>query len=219
MINQFKPGKKRCKNCGGLFYKSQNNPFENCCCIKCKIERKNKLADKRTNSKPKQSVEVKKPKEPNRSNLLARLQDEINAIAKIIDYGQPCISCNSFEEPQAGHYHSVGSDETIRYNLHDIHIQDHYCNIEKSDNRKGYDIGLKKNYGNDYFEYVKFGLKKLYTDPIKLSIIQLKECIISAKVIKQKLNNIKIDWPPFQRMLLRDEINETIGIYNKKFLK
>lgn len=153
------------------------------------------------------------------SDWLKRLETEINKICRIIDYGQNCISCGGNGKPQAGHYHSVGSDSTLRFNLHNIHIQDYFCNVQMSANIIGYDEGLIKTYGLDYWNYIKFGLKNLYHNPSKLSIDEIKNCIELSRLIIKTIEKTEKELNPKERIELRDSINQTLGIYKHNYLK
>lgn len=150
----------------------------------------------------------------------SRLEDEINAIVRLIDYDVPCTSCNGFGKAQAGHFHSVGANPSIRYNLHGIHIQDFHCNVEKSANIIKYGAGLTDRYGKEYREYVEFTLVKDYPR-IGLNKHDLDTAIKNAREIKRALQASpdKTPRPASERIALRDRLNSEIGIYQKPYLK
>lgn len=83
------------------------------------------------------------------------LQKEINLISRLIDKDTGCISCGGHTTPAGGHYHAVGGNSSLRYNLHNIHLQDFGCNNRKGANIPKYDLGLIERYGKPYWEYVK----------------------------------------------------------------
>jgi hypothetical protein len=139
------------------------------------------------------------------------LEKEINAIVRLIDKGSGCISCGGHTTPQAGHYHTVQSNGSIRYNLHNLHLQDYNCNCSKSGNIHQYDLGLMNRYGKDYWEYVKFEIVKEYP-LIKLTESQYINAIKIARTIKQELT-CESTYTAKDRMLLRNKINKQIGIY------
>jgi hypothetical protein len=141
------------------------------------------------------------------------LEKPINKIAVLIDKGSGCISCNSHKSPQGGHYRSVKSNGTLRFNLHNIHLQDYYCNVEKSANIIEYDNGLIERYGKEYWEYVKFELTEKYKYA-GLTINELKEKTQIAKQIVKYLEAENKTYNAKERIELRNKFNKMIGIYN-----
>lgn len=139
------------------------------------------------------------------------LQVEINTIIRLIDEGQPCIARNSMiGKRNAGHYWSVGSNDTIRYHLDNIHIQSEYSNSFKSGDTLNYQIGIDKTYGSEYLAHMN-GLKS--TPVIKLSIPVIKEKILICRQIVKELKNANTVYYPSERLSLRKEFNKRIGIY------
>ena len=211
----------RCKNCKDKFKAKhflQKYCLEKDECIKAFLEsmrEKNKKDEAKVWNEQKKELKLSLKKH---SEWISDLEDEINPICRLIDFECSCISCEGNGKPQAGHYHTVASDGTIRFNLHNIHLQDYHCNVEKSANIIGYDEGLIRVYGRDYWEYVKFGLKNIYHQPLKLSIPEIKLFIEKARAIKKRLEKNKIYRTPDERIKLRDQINEEIGIYRFKFV-
>lgn len=212
-IARFKPGKKKCKNCQCDFEKDPRQPFKPCCSTLCTVE---------WNKKLQQRKEERQSRNANNGFIQAAdhietLQDEINAIARKIDYEQTCISCNRrCRQPHAGHYHGVGANATLRFNLHDIHVQDFTCNVEKGGNKPYYDAGLIRVYGQEYWEYVKFKLPLIYKDPLKLSGLEVKEKITLARQLKREIPN---EWRnPIERIELRNQINQLLEMYPKNFI-
>lgn len=164
----------------------------------------------------KKKKEIKQNLEP-LSYWLGKLEEIINSIVREIDYGLPCISCKGNGKPQAGHYHSVKSDTTIRFNFHNIHIQDYRCNVELSSNIIGYDEGLIEIYGKSYWEYVKFGIKKDYNNALQLRIPDIKCYIDQAKIILNRMRKNQVVRSPEERIELRTLLNLEIGIYQKNY--
>lgn len=89
------------------------------------------------------------------------LQGEVNLIARLIDVDKGCISCeytwNSSRTRQAhgGHFHSVGANGNIRFNLFNIYKQCSICNNHKSANKLEYSKGLIKIYGQKHYDMVE----------------------------------------------------------------
>jgi len=141
------------------------------------------------------------------------LQPEVNHIARLIDYGQPCISCNKTTgKPQGGHYHSQGGNAMIRFNLHNIFLQNYRCNVKKSANITGFNKGLIEVYGKEYHEYVEFTLVRQYKS-VKPSIPELQEAIKTAREIVREMIAHPCIRRPSRRIELRTELNKEIGIY------
>jgi len=130
-----------------------------------------------------------------------KLQIKINKIAKLIDAKKPCLTCNSYQI-QAGHRISVGSNPTLRYNLHNIHVECEACN--NNHNNKKYDIGIIKRYGYNYLEYID-SLKIEYKE-LHLTSYDLRQAIKKANKIIRELESGKV--------YTRSEINLKIGIYD-----
>ena len=144
------------------------------------------------------------------------LQSNINKLARMIDalFYKDCVCCNIIlsNTPQidGAHYHSIGSDETLRFNLHNIHAASSHCNEYKPTHHTDYGKGLIARYGQIYYEYVEFTLKQ--HPLIKLS----EQEIYDKKLLTNKLIR---DFDTFQFMdaiQARDRLNEIIGIYNSR---
>ena len=148
------------------------------------------------------------------------LQNEINRLAKMIDrrFGfESCIDCGrGFTQDMdrdAGHCHSVGSNESIRYNLHNIHSQKSSCNGNGLGGGKTeeYKIGLEHRYGSEYRQYVEFEIVRLF------QYIGMKKADYPEKLkIVRKLIR---DFETFQfedGIQARTQLNEIIGIYSMK---
>ena len=143
-------------------------------------------------------------------------QVHINLIARLIDYKQGCIATDiKTGKMNGGHYIAVGSNESIRFNLHNIHIQSFESNHFKSGDTIKYQDGLKRVYGSDYFEFVE-SLRQ--TQPIKLTIETLKEKISIAKLIVKELKELGNTYTAKERLDLRNEYNSRLGIYFESYV-
>ena len=139
------------------------------------------------------------------------VQPIINEIARLIDYGQPCIATGKYEgKMNGGHYHAVGSNRTLALNLHNIHIQSFESNHFKSGDNLLYKEGLIKTYGLDYFERVE-SLKQI--KPIKLTKDQLIEVKRTASEIRNMLKSELYPKLQYERIFLREYYNSLLGIY------
>jgi hypothetical protein len=172
---------------------------------KKEVERKQK-ADWRANKK--------KLKEQTK-NWKHELQTEINKIVRLIDKGQPCLARGTYpKQMHAGHVFSVGSNQTIRFNLHNIHRQSAQSNHFQNDDGLLRE-GLRKEYGQDYFEFVS-GLRK--TPDLNLKNDEYKELTKRARKIRKQME--KDDYrfnSTIGRIDMRNWINEKLGIYAYEF--
>lgn len=157
--------------------------------------------------------EVKPARNKSVSVLKSELQIVINEIVRIIDKDCGCISCGGNKLPQAGHYHSVGAKPYLRFNLHNIHVQDHRCNIELTGNKEEFAKGLKDRHGIGYMVYVdefiaaRFRNVKLSTAELEHALKEAKSCL---KELKNRITPIESD---SERLTLRKIYNNRIGIY------
>lgn len=142
------------------------------------------------------------------------LQDEINKLARKIDhyFNFKCIDC---DEPYTGqidaaHFHNVGSNVTLRFNLHNIHTARAHCNQHKdgSEHKRGYVKGLEKRYGKKYLEYVQ-GLPLEYP-LIKLSAVEIHE---KLKIVRNLIRKFDLYKTINRPRLTRSNFNRIIGIY------
>jgi hypothetical protein len=140
------------------------------------------------------------------------LQDNINKLARMIDslFFNDCCCCDlKLDKRTAGaHYHSVGSNETIRFHLHNIHKSTFHCNNFKSTHHKDYANKIQTRYGKEYYEYLEY---KLQQHPlIKLT----NQDIYDKKLLTSKLIR---DFDTFKftdPLKARDTLNKIIGIYD-----
>ena len=152
-----------------------------------------------------------------------KLERPVNAICREIDFACNCISCKNdipIKKRNAGHNHSKGSNNSLRFDLHNLHIQCENCNNHKSGNDTAYYNGLIKVYGQKYADYVKSDIVRLY--PHKdWTRGELTEWTILAKEILQSLkasNEFRTEpRTPTERIILRNEINSTLGIYTNNY--
>jgi len=148
-----------------------------------------------------------------RSNFESDLQKEINTIIRLIDKGTVCISSLKAlnQKFDAGHYFSVGSTPSLRFNLFNIYAQSVHCNQHLSGDSINFMEGLKLMYGKEHAEYVS-ELRAKYK-LIKLLIPDLKEKTIIAKQIVKELKKENRTYSPKERLYLRLTYNIKIGIY------
>jgi hypothetical protein len=144
------------------------------------------------------------------------LQKDFNAIARIIDFGQLCIAHRKPpKKKNGGHYHSVGGNETLALNLHNIHLQSEHSNTHKNGDQAKYRKGLIEEYEKEYSEFVDMIL--MQCPPLHLTkqdMMQIKPIVY--KIRKELESNPKV-LTSKERIKLRNELNIKLGIYPETF--
>lgn len=156
---------------------------------------------------------ILKEKLKTKSDYEKDLQVLINKIVRLIDKNTCCISTGKplNEKFDAGHFYSVGSNPTIRFNLLNIYAQSVYANQHLSGDQINFMNGLSDNYGKG-LQSIVLRLKSDYK-VLKLSIEDLKEKIVIAKSIVKHLELENKNYNSIQRIELRQKYNKIIGIY------
>ncbi len=136
---QIKP--KKCRNCGEKF--TPNKSTQVACSYPCALNlgRKKVSEDKFKELKEKATDWGKK------------LQLKVQEIARLIDYGQPCIARGIRGQMHGGHVFSKGAHGNMKYNLHNIFSQSAQSNHFQSDDRLMHD-GVKNTFGYDYYNFI-----------------------------------------------------------------
>lgn len=138
------------------------------------------------------------------------VQPLINEIARLIDYGQPCIASGKFGKQNGGHFIATGSNRTLTLNLHNIHVQSFESNHFKSGDNLRYRQGLIDTYGIAYLEKVE-ALKAI--KPLHLTKDDLKEVKwIATDILKELKADLRVREPE-ERIRLREIYNQQLGIY------
>jgi len=173
------------------FQKTCENPS---CIIEWSKQQREKVVKKEW------SKEKKKIKESHitPSQRLSKLEDEINHIARLIDKGHGCTSCEAPPKKiNGGHLRSVGSSRNIRY---------------KGGNTTAYCDKLIRIFGKERFEYCFFDLMRLYPR-LSPSTDQIIEWTKIARKIVARLKSADEVYTTDQRWTIREEINQELGIY------
>lgn len=79
-----------------------------------------------------------------------------NAWIRIRDSDQTCISCAKDTTLQAGHFHSAGKHNHLRFNEDNVHGQCLQCNYFLSGNLLNYRKNLEKKIGTERLEKLDF---------------------------------------------------------------
>jgi endogenous inhibitor of DNA gyrase (YacG/DUF329 family) len=196
---------RRCLHCLKFFdeYKSDFIPW---CSEYCKI------AFNDIKAVTKRYKEIKK--KVSEENVFQSLQTVINSIVRRIDMGHPCISSGTkfgHYKVAAGHYFSVGANPTLRYNLLNIYNQSWSDNDHKGGKGSNYSLRLKEVFGEEVRDEIE-GLVAKYK-AIHLTSEDAKEAKREANVILRGLNEHPNIFTTKQRIELRREFNNRIGIY------
>lgn len=148
----------------------------------------------------------------------AGLQQAINSIVKLIDKNCKCIDCTRTRSKQwdAGHYQSRGNMPALAFNLHNIFRQTGYCNFHSEGNKGAYLDGIAQMYGDQYAAFVD-GLHRLYPKS-GIMATDLPELKKVARKIMRELKAADKVYTPAERIQLREEINQRIGIYTHGYV-
>jgi hypothetical protein len=210
----------RCKKCNEKFVP---NKFLQKFCgsnIDCKtaeamynLELSKKLEQKKWNLKK----ELVRPLTHSKETKL-ELQSLINKLARLIDNKFEYFSCIDCQKDMGihidgGHYISVGSNATLRFNLHNIHAQKRGCNRDERQGSRnvGYYKGLINRYGKEYADFVDNGLQEKY----KYLGLKNEEVYQTVKIVRGIIKNF--DTYDFKDALhARDQLNIIIGIYDAR---
>lgn len=143
------------------------------------------------------------------------LQDEINKLARKIDsyFEYDCVCCGKPFQGQidGAHFHNVGGNENIRFNLHNIHAARGFCNKHDVGNHKAnYPTGLTERYGKEYFDMVNgLGLEYKY---LGLTEVEVHEKLKVVRKINREFDQM-IKGNDVDGSMARSYFNGLIGIY------
>lgn len=202
-----KPKFKKCPIC-----KEKKQPFPGTVCsYECSIKY---MEAKKQKAWTKEKSE-RRDKLKTHSDWSKELQDLVNEIARLIDKGAPCISCQKSTGSQrhGGHRWRTSTYPEIRFHLDNVASQCAYCNDYLSGNSDGYDYGLLEFYGGAYLNWVHSGIREAFKST-KLTIPELIEAKARAKKIVRSLRLANTTYGPKIRILLRKKYNKKLGIYN-----
>jgi predicted DNA-binding protein YlxM (UPF0122 family) len=215
MISTIKPKKpkdKACRKCKEVF--SPKMPLQVVCSLKCSIELAKEKAEKKEAKEWKERKKVLKDKTKKKPEYEHDLEVEVNHIVRLIDKGHECISSGRPKyTPNAGHYFSVGSSPSIRFNLLNIFNQSVHDNMYEGGAPREYLEGIRKTFGEEIANEIT-ELKAKYPE-IKLSIPEIRETIKVARQCVRDLMKVESDKPytTEERIELRRQYNNILGIY------
>jgi len=205
----------RCKCCKEKFIPKkflQKFCMEKDECIKAFTEfarEKNKKEQVKNWNKQKQELKVNTHSKEHRRDL----QTCINKLSRMIDekFGFiTCIDCdrNFGKQIDACHFHGRGGNNSLRYNLDNLHSGRSDCNQFSDTHKQGYILGLEKRYGDQYKNYVVNEL------PLKYREIHLnnKEAVEKLTLVRKLIRDF--DTFVFENSIqARKGFNTLIGIY------
>jgi len=140
------------------------------------------------------------------------LQNEINKLSRMIDakFGYTlCIDCGKpfGNQIDAAHFNGVGSNHSIRYNLHNLHSAKSDCNQYSDKHKQGYTIGLKERYGESYLTLVEeLPIRYKY---IKVTAVEVFEKLKLVRSLVKNFDTFKAE----NAIEMREMFNNVIGIY------
>lgn len=144
-------------------------------------------------------------------------QPRFNDVIRLIDKGSGCIATNrTTGKMDAGHYYHAGSNKTLSINAHNIFLQSWESNNFQSGDLIKYQDGLIRVFGEEYFEFIN-SLKKCPSLHLsKIELIEKYDSVLKLRLGYKKQNLQFLT--PMERIELRNEVNETLGLYPKEFL-
>lgn len=142
-----------------------------------------------------------------------KLQDKVQLIARLIDKGLPCLATELYpNQMHGGHVYSKGSNQSMRYNLHNIHRQSAQSNHFHNDDIKMQE-GLVREYGEGYLDFLK-SCKQ--TPPLKFMKPDYEGFYRKACGLANDLIKLDATYTAEERIKERNRINIKIGIYRLK---
>jgi len=203
---------KKCKYCKSEF--DPVRPLQQCCSFHCSVGYAKEQQEKKRAASWRQKKARMKEAIKSLSSYKKDLQILVNEIARRIDHDQECISCGTKEgKVNGGHFHSVGSNPALRFNLLNIFRQCERCNSYLSANILNYEKGLDETFGESVKYEIKYKLAILSPE-LKATKEELKEAIKNAREAVKTLIKEEKRLSTRERIELRREINKKLGLYD-----
>jgi len=156
---------------------------------------------------------VKNELKENTTNPKTTLQKHVNTICRLIDKDLLCLARNQKGKMDAGHVFARGGNQTIRYNLHNIHRQSAQSNHFQNDDGLLRE-GIVNEYGADYMDFIA-SLRR--TPQLTYKEWEYKELSLTASKIALRLKKLDLCYSLNERIELRNKINIELGIYENEF--
>ena len=209
---------KKCKTCKKYF--NPNRPLQAVCSPQCAFALPKGKASKIIKLSHRADKKEMVEKLMTKGDYEKLLQVEINTLIREIDKYVPCISSNRHwkKTDQAGHYLSRGAFPALRFSLWNIYSQSVSDNFYKSGNQEGFRLGLIKKFGVFPIEHiadlrVKYPVLNLSVGEINEAKKNTKECIKMVRLIRVNEGLEDVRFPIENRVKLRKDCTELIGIY------
>ncbi len=196
---------KSCKQCGELFTPMYST-IQPVCSPKCAVKYNKPTNVKKRVKEIKQNIYG--------DNVFENLQTWINKIVRLIDRGHPCMSSGieyGKYYPNAGHFYSVGSNPSLRFNLLNIFNQSANDNNQGGGKGSNYGNGLIQTFGQEIFEEIN-SLPSKYKR-IDLTRQEAKQALNICRGIAKELQMADVIFSTDYRIEVRKKLNERIGIY------
>lgn len=210
----MKPKQKACRDCGEQTYYRTYGRCQRCNAKWLLLTPEGLMKLKKTVIKV--EVETKRKHKAKKEKLKdwrPVLQSEINKIARLIDFGLPCLATMRNGTMHGGHVYSRGSSPNIKFNLHNIHRQKAQSNHFQADDGLMRE-GLISEYGQAYLDWLN--VVRQQTPPTKLSNEDYHELVKKARRLIRLYGEPRVNTAN-ERIELRNEFNEKLGIYENKF--
>lgn len=223
---------KKCKSCNAQLpytefngiktYKQKYGYGIDCMCFRDWLISEDPKAIKTFNKfliKHKKDCDAKKKKEEKqiKNDIVdwkSKLQIKINEIVRLIDVGLPCLAKGIHaNQMHAGHVYARGGNQTIRYNLHNIHRQSAQSNHFQNDDGLLRE-GLAKEYGQEYMDFIS---ELRQTPHLEYKNHEYLEFTKRASKIVLELKKRGLTNDLKDRIKLRNDINNKLEIYDKKY--
>lgn len=207
------PKKCRNKHCKQKFTPTYNTT-QVVCSPKCAIAYNKQKEEEKAKKEWRKEKKILKTKLETKPELEKKFQVQINNIVRELDKGHNCIS--DYDKPlqgkfDAGHFFSVGSNPTIRFNLFNIFGQSVHHNQHKGGMPLEYMEGLEKTFGTQVKD---FCLSLKQTESIHLSKEELREkTTIARRLVKWLKLQDKV-FNTYERLELRNKLQKELGIYD-----
>lgn len=147
-------------------------------------------------------------------NWSAELQNKINIIVRLIDKDLPCLATGkNAKQIHAGHVYARGGNQTIRFNLHNIHRQSAQSNHWQNDDGRLRE-GIVNEYGQEYMDFIS-NLRR--TPQLKYTNEEYHQFYKKASEIVLKMQKEDKRYNKADRKIMRNLINIQLGIYDLEY--
>lgn len=193
---------------------------KSCGCFKewLKSDKSNEYLTKNVIPKAKKKVKQEKKSKNSEEKSLShdwskKLQTEINAIVRVIDKGLTCLARNQRGQMHAGHVYARGGNQTIKFNLHNIHRQSAQSNHHQNDDGLLRE-GVVGEYGQDYMDFIS---ELRQTPRLEFNNVGYRNLTTKARVILKELKLKDKVYSKSERIVMRNRINLELAIYSNEF--